>query len=143
MTWRRYAGGDYQPDVNIRLEDVVGVTVDRNCPTVYSVTVYYSDGQKMSVGTFSPVESDDPCSKEGLEMARERAEEIKAAVDKAKGGLWRWLAQALGEIDFSLPVEERLRRIGVRFKVHKTPHGDLILFDKPNFRGSGEPRRRG
>jgi len=52
--------------------------------------------------------------------------------------LWRWLAQSLAEVDFSLPVEERLRRIGVRFKVRKTPYGDLILFDKPNMGGNGD-----
>ena len=84
MTWLRYAGSDYEQDVNIRLEDVVGITVGKAAGVVYSVTVYYSDGQQMGIGTFSPIESDDPCSKEGLEMARERAEEIKIAVDKAK-----------------------------------------------------------
>ncbi len=55
--------------------------------------------------------------------------------DFEESGLWRLLAQFLSEIDFSIPVEERLRRIGVSFKVHKTPYGDLILFDKPHLGG--------
>ena len=49
--------------------------------------------------------------------------------------LWGWLAEALAETDFSIPLEERCRRRGIRFKVHKSPHGDLILFDKPNLGG--------
>ena len=57
--------------------------------------------------------------------------------DFEEQGLWRGIVKAWAEIDFSIPVEERLRRAGVRFKVHKTPHGDLILFDKPNFRRTG------
>lgn len=58
--------------------------------------------------------------------------------DFEERGLWRWLAQALAKVDFSLPIEERLKKIGVRFKVHKTPYGDLILFDKPNVGGGDE-----
>lgn len=89
MTWLRYTG-DYQPDINIRLEDVVGVTVGRiPGSSIYEVVVYYSDGQDMGVGTFSPAPGTkgNPAhdSTEAYEMAKERAEEIKAAVDKAKG----------------------------------------------------------
>lgn len=86
MTWLRYACNDYQPDVNIRLEDVVGVTVGRISGVIWGVEVYYSDGQKIAVGTFSPIEdtNEAPHLNDGREMARERAEEIKLAVDKAK-----------------------------------------------------------
>ena len=84
MTWLRYAGDSYQPDVNIRLEDVVGVTVGRIAGVIWGVEVHYSDGQKMDVGTFSPADDTAEYSTEGLELARERAEEIKAAVDKVK-----------------------------------------------------------
>lgn len=85
MTWLRYASGHYQPDVNIRLEDVVGVTVGRITGSdIYEVVVYYSDGQKMSVGCFETSIGGDPERKSGNELARDRAEEIKTAVDKAK-----------------------------------------------------------
>lgn len=57
--------------------------------------------------------------------------------DFEERGLWKWLAEAWAELALIPSVEERLRRIGVRFKVHKTPHGDLILLDKPNLRRAG------
>lgn len=89
MTWLRYASNDYQPDINIRLEDVVGLTVGpldgRFTSSFFTVTVFYSDGQSMNVGTFCNPILNDPKSNEGFELARQRAEEIKAAVDKAKG----------------------------------------------------------
>ncbi len=74
MTWLTYNTSLFDHEMHIRLEDIVGVEIYEMDGVNYGIMVHFSGGKSLDVG-----------STKGIKLAKEQAEEIKAAVDKAKG----------------------------------------------------------